>query len=173
MAPPTGQGPAVGGAVTDLATVAPADARPNLSIVRPRRRLRPGLIGTVVICLVFGTLFVLAAMQAVLVQGQLRLDRVHHDIETRQEALDKLATEVATLEAPDRIQRAATEFGMVQPPDVVFLAPTTVDVLPPDPAPVDGATAPGAEAGTATPPATASASTATTATTPAATGAGA
>jgi hypothetical protein len=164
MAPPTGQVPAVGGSVRELAPAmaAPAPSRPNLSLVGPRRRLRPGLIGTVVFGLVFGTLFVLAAMQAVLVQGQLRLDRVHHDIETRQDRLDKLATEVATLEAPDRIQRAATEFGMVQPPDVVFLAPTTVDVLPPDPAAADQA-----QASVTTPP-----SDATPTTLPAASGAG-
>ncbi len=150
MAPPTGQVPAVATVPGDVVELAPG-RRPTLELVRPQRRLRPGLIGTVVICLVFGTLFVLAAMQAILVQGQLRLDRAHQDIEARQEVLDKLATEVATLEAPARIQRVAADFGMVQPPDVVFLAPTTVEPLPPAETPAPDATAAPAEDGSVTP----------------------
>jgi hypothetical protein len=146
MAPPTGQVPAVVEATPGVDGAGAGARRPNLSLVRPPRRLRPGLIGTIVISLLFGTLFVLAAMQAILVQGQLRLDRVHTDIEARQETVDKLATEVATLEAPARIQQAAVEFGMVQPPDVVFLAPTTVDPLPPEAAPAADPAAPASDA---------------------------
>lgn len=130
MAPPTGQVPAVAAAAAPNANPT-AQQRARLEVVRPPRRVRSGLIGTVVICLTFATLFVLAAMQAVLVAGQLRLDRAHSAIAERQASIDKLMTEVAELEAPDRIQAEAVEFGLVQPPEVVFLAPGNAPVLAP------------------------------------------
>lgn len=105
-------------------------SRPDLRIVRPRHRLRPGLLGTVVVSIVFVTLFVLAAMQAVLVQGQLRLDELNGGLADRQVILDKLQLRVDTLEAPDRLAREAAGLGMVEAPEVVFLYAKPLAVAP-------------------------------------------
>lgn len=129
MAPPTGQVPAVAVAPAPEADRGPR--RPNLEVVRPSRRSRSGMIGTVIISLTFVTLFVLAAMQAVLVAGQMRLDKANAAIAQRQATIDKLLTDVAEGEAPDRIQAEAAKLGLVQPPEVVFLKPDTAPVLAP------------------------------------------
>ena len=103
--------------------------RARLRIVREASRLRPGPAGTVVITLVFGTLFVLAFLQAVLVQGQLELDQLdrqigHGEIERKHREIA-----AATAGAPERIQDAATANGLVNPPEVVFLARANVEPL--------------------------------------------
>ena len=83
--------------------------------------MRPGLLGTVAISGAFIALFVLAALQAALVQGQLRLDRLHADVNSQEEARDRLALQVNSLESPERLADAARGQGMVPAPDVVFL----------------------------------------------------
>jgi hypothetical protein len=124
MAPPPGPG-----AVVD----APAPrreggvARPALQLVREAGRLRPGILGTLIISMVFGTLFVLAVLQAVLVQGQLELDRLDRDIRELTAEKAKREVDVATAESPDRIQAAAAANGLVSPPEVVFLARASLD----------------------------------------------
>lgn len=106
-----------------------AASRPRLQLVRNVTKLRPGLIGTVVISLVFSTLFVLAVLQAVLVQGQLHLDQLDQQIKDRTAEKARREVEVATAESPDRIQEAAAANGLVAPPDVVFLERASVQAL--------------------------------------------
>lgn len=141
MAPPTGPG-AVVTRDAPRTTRAPRP-RPRLELVRPTRRLRPGLIGTAALTLLFSTLFVLAAMQAVLVQGQLRLDQLDRDIKARQAEVAKLSNDVATMQAPEHVQRAAADHGLVDPPDVVFLEPATVAPLDPPSSPTGRGTVEG------------------------------
>jgi hypothetical protein len=103
--------------------------RPRLRLVRHAGRLRPGLIGTVTITLVFSTLFVLAVLQAVLVQGQLRLDQLDREIARQEAERARFEIDVAGAEAPERIQQAAMDNGLVSPPDVVFLERASVTPL--------------------------------------------
>ena len=158
MAPPTGPGAAaVGDAIRSVIELAPASPRqrpPQLShrpaqpatAARPHRH-RGDL-------LVFGTLFVLAAMQAGAGPGPA-------PARPRSTTTSRPARRPSTswpprsprCEAPDRIQRAAAEFGMVQPPDVVFLAPTAVESSRPI-RPRPRAAPSTADAGTADAPAT-------------------
>ncbi|MCC6437284.1 MAG: hypothetical protein IT196_19805 [Acidimicrobiales bacterium] len=139
-----------------------APQQPRLRLVREAGRLRPGLVGTVVITLVFSTLFVLAFMQAVLVQGQLHLDQLDRQIAQKEQERARHQIEVATAEAPERIQAAAAANGLVSPPDVVFLeraAVTPVEVPPPAATPATPADAAAIEQAAA-PAATVSAATA-------------
>ncbi len=129
MAPPSGRSTAVARAPRREAS----PPRPRLRVVREASRLRPGLIGTVVITLVFSTLFVLAFMQAVLVQGQLHLDQLDRQITQRETERAKFRIEVATAEAPERIQAAAAANGLVSPPDVVFVEPAKASPIEPPP----------------------------------------
>ncbi|MPY96250.1 MAG: hypothetical protein GEV08_25260 [Acidimicrobiia bacterium] len=117
---------------------APA-AEPHLRLVRRQRRARTRLVGSAALGVIFALLFVLAALQAVLVQGQLELDRLDRDMQAREVTRDKLALEVATLESPSRIETTARQLGMVDPPDVVFLE------APSSPALTSTAAAPGAD----------------------------
>ncbi len=102
-------------------------SRPALQLVRDGRRLRPGPLGTVLISVVFITLFVLAFLQAVLVQGQLGLDTLDRRISDLEVQRARLQVDVATAESPLRIQAAAAEHGLVGPPEVVFLARADVE----------------------------------------------
>ncbi len=121
-----------------------ADDEPHLRLVRAQRRARTRLLGGAAVTVVFVMLFGVAALQAVLVQGQLRLDQLDRDMTGDVEAREQLQLQVATLEAPSRIEETARQLGMVPPPEVVFLeAPsgpvaspsTSVAVAPPpDPA---------------------------------------
>lgn len=106
-----------------------APSRPRLQLVRQVGGLRPGIVGTVVISLVFSTLFVLAVLQAVLVQGQLKLDQLDREIRQRETERSRREVEVATAESPDRIQAEAVNHGLVTPPDVVFLERATVEAI--------------------------------------------
>ena len=83
--------------------------------------MRTGLLGGLLVSIVFVTLFLLAAMQAVLVQGQLRLDQLQGDLAQREQDRDRLELQVNTLESPDRLAQAATALGMVPAPQVLFL----------------------------------------------------
>jgi hypothetical protein len=99
----------------------------------------------------FVALFVVAAMQAVLVQGQLRLDALQRDIGARDTAKGRLQVKIDLLESPDRLAREAKALGMVTPPEVIFLyapppsasssaaaAGTTTSVVPSPPAAARG-----------------------------------
>lgn len=123
----TGNG--TGAAVRTRPQQKAAPSRPRLHLVRQVGGLRPGIVGTVVISLVFSTLFVLAVLQAVLVQGQLKLDQLDREIRQRETERSRREVEVATAESPDRIQAEAVNHGLVTPPDVVFLERATVEAI--------------------------------------------
>jgi hypothetical protein len=88
------------------------------------------VLGTVTVTIFFSALFSLAVLQAVRVQGQLRLDRLDRDLRERKALEAHREVQLAAAEAPDRIQAAAAEAGLVSPPEVVFLARATVQPLP-------------------------------------------
>ena len=122
MTPPAAHAKALKTAVPK----AEAEPKNHLRVVRGPE-IRRGVLGTLLLTVLFLTLSAIAAMQAVLVQGQMKLDAVSRTISTREKERELVALVVAEREAPDRIQRAAAELGLVQPPNVVFLqaVPTT------------------------------------------------
>ena len=112
---------------------APRHVRPHLELVqppKPRRRLRTGPTFALGAMIAFAIAFAVVALQVVLVQGQQRLDEVHDDIADQTDAYNQLRLDVAELEAPARIVSAATELGLVPPPEVVYLTPDGAITIP-------------------------------------------
>jgi cell division protein FtsL len=107
---------------------------PDLQIVpRPRRRLRTGptivLGGLIVFVVAFG----LVVAQALLVQGQTRLDDLQVRINAANRRQQELRLQVAELESPARIVEVATrDLGMVPPPGVTYLTPSGAVTVPED-----------------------------------------
>jgi cell division protein FtsL len=101
------------------------EPRPDLRLVSvPRRRLRVGLLSSVLIVTFFVGLFALAAMHSLVVQAQFELDRIDEQVATRQNQIDARRVEVAEMESPAAIVEAADGLGMVAPDDVVYLRPS-------------------------------------------------
>jgi cell division protein FtsL len=120
---------------------------PHLELVGPpasRRRLRTGPTFALGAVLAFAIAFAVVALQVVLVQGQQRLDQVNTEIAEQTDAYHQLRSDVAELEAPARIVAAATELGLVPPPEVVYLTPDGAITVP---ATATGPTDPGSGTG--------------------------
>lgn len=131
---------------TSVAPVRPAGPRPERRpgrhlkpIERPSRPSRPSspfvgartrpaapvLVGT---GMVIVALFALAAMHALLIGGQIRLDDSQRAVASETEEIRALRLRVAELESPGRVLDAARErLGMVEPSEVGYLLPGTVD----------------------------------------------
>ena len=77
-------------------------------------RVSIGLVGTLAFIFVFGALFGLAAFHSVLVQNQLRLDRVSRDVEREQARYQDLRIEYGQAAAPFRVLAQAGARGMLQ-----------------------------------------------------------
>jgi cell division protein FtsL len=121
----------------------PRHARPHLQVVAPPKpayQLRTGPTVALGCVLAFVIAIAVVACQVLLVQGQQRLDAVHGEIAEQTDRYDELRLEVAELESPERIVAAATELGMVPPPEVTYLTPSGAVTLP------AGASAPGIDA---------------------------
>ncbi|MGE3619318.1 MAG: hypothetical protein AB7L84_02555 [Acidimicrobiia bacterium] len=105
---------------------APVEPPRHLRVVRAperARRLTPrtGVVATV---LVFLGLLALAVSQALLVQGQARLDELDRALAAERDEYQALRQQVADLESPRRIVDTATrDLGMVAPSDLVYLSP--------------------------------------------------
>ena len=125
----------------------PKETARHLRVVGPRER-SPRRIdaatGAALTVLLFLTLFALAVAHTVLVQGQMRLDRIDAQLTTEQARYQELRTAVAELESPGRIVSAAEDLGMVSPAGLVYLQPSSPD---PTTTPADGSTDAGAVAG--------------------------
>lgn len=120
---------------------------------RPLPTRRPGapvLVGTGIVIV---ALFALAAMHALLIGGQLRLDDAERAMASETEEIRKLRLRVAELESPGRVLEVARDrLGMVEPSEVGYLLPASVDTgddapirvapaeLPPPPEPEPVAT---------------------------------
>ena len=108
----------------------PADTRPSLRVVDPRRRTpadhrtRARVLGLLVIMVVAVALFGLVASHVALTQGQFRLDDMRDRADAEQARYERLRVQVAELESPGRIVAAAQErLGMVPPPGITYLSP--------------------------------------------------
>jgi len=76
----------------------------------------------------FATLLALAVAHTVLVEGQVRLDHLDSQLVEEQARYQQLRTDVAELESPTRIVKAAQDMGMVPPNGLVYLQPDAPDV---------------------------------------------
>jgi hypothetical protein len=118
----------------------PRHVRPHLELVeapKRRRRLRTGPTFALGAVLAFAIAFAVVALQVVLVQGQQRLDELHTDIAGETDTYNQLRLDVAELEAPARIVAAATQLGLVPPPEVVYLTPDGAITVPAGTSPTD------------------------------------
>lgn len=78
--------------------------------------------------MVIAALFALAAMHALLIGGQIRLDDSQRAVASETEEIRALRLRVAELESPGRVLDVARErLGMVEPGEVGYLLPGTVD----------------------------------------------
>ncbi|HEU5148924.1 MAG TPA: hypothetical protein VFU19_00415 [Iamia sp.] len=93
--------------------------RPDLRVVPPRRPTGAIVVASLVV--VFGVLLATAALNTMLVSGQRDLDRIEAQIREGQQRNQSLRLEVAELESPERIVRAAEAQGMVVPDEVTWL----------------------------------------------------
>jgi cell division protein FtsL len=123
-----------GAAVAPASVPAPRprpEARPDhLRVVAPADRARRGLTPAMAVLLtavLFATLFAVAVAHTVLVQGQVKLDRLDAQLTVEQARYQELRRDVAQLESPERIVGAAHEQGMVTPDDLVYLQPAALD----------------------------------------------
>lgn len=62
-------------------------------------------------------------MHTLVVQAQFEIDRIEQRMAERQGTLDDLRLQVATLESPANVTRAATELGLVTPTERLHLEP--------------------------------------------------
>jgi hypothetical protein len=110
---------------------APAVKRPPLRLVddarltAAQRQRRARLIVLVSAVLATGTLFLVAAFNAMLVTGQSRIDELQVQVQEAQAEYSANRLAVAKLEAPEHVVRVAQErLGMVPPPSVKYLTPS-------------------------------------------------
>jgi hypothetical protein len=104
------------------------DAPRHLRVVdEPARSLRTLPTFVLSVSLAFAIAFAVVACQVLLVQGQERLDTLHADIGDAGGRQQELRLEVAELESPARIVAAATELGLVTPPEVLYLTPAPAE----------------------------------------------
>lgn len=106
------------------------EARPDLHVVAPGRRLRTGPTVVLGVLIAFGIAFALVVAQTVLVQNQQLLDEVDASIAEATREQQELRLEVARLESPSRVVEAATALGMVPPDTVTYLTPSPTVTLP-------------------------------------------
>jgi cell division protein FtsL len=106
--------------------------RPPLRVVGPKERTpaararRMRALAVLMVGVVIAGLFGLVGMHVILAQEQFRLDRLETKATDEQATYDQLRLEVAQLESPERIVADAQQrLGMVQPPAVSYLAPST------------------------------------------------
>ena len=117
---------------------APADQGASLRVVDEAggQPLAVGLLGAFAFLSIFGALLGMVVFQTLLIQGQHDLDRLDRDLVVEQERLAELNLEVAQLESPERVLRAAaSRFGMIPPVERLPLDPVDPgslgDRLPP------------------------------------------
>lgn len=115
-------------------------------VERPRPKRSPAVPALVGVGIVITALLGLAVMHALLIGGQVRLDAMRSDVDSESEAIRRLELRVAELESPDRVLDVARDrLGMVQPTEVGYLLPASVEIPGAEPARVEAATAPAPE----------------------------
>ncbi len=105
-----------------LRTARPPQSRWARAAAAVRQGNLLGRIGTLTAGALFLGVFGVVVFQALLVQGQARLDHVNREIATQQQQAKQLHLQVAQLNSPERIVTyARNQLHMVDPGDVVYL----------------------------------------------------
>jgi len=86
-----------------------------------------GRVGTLTAIALFVAVFGVVIFQALLVQGQARLDHLDAQIAHEQQASKQLELRLAQLDSPARIVTSARALGMIDAGDVVYLQPAATD----------------------------------------------
>lgn len=116
----------------DLAIRIPAPAQGprrrggrHLKVVHASGRRRSAAL-PVVMCagVVIVFMFAVAAMHAMLIDGQIQLDEMRDEVASETATVERLRLEVAELEAPERILAVAKDrLGMQEPTDIGYVLP--------------------------------------------------
>lgn len=100
----------------------PGRPRLRLAEVAAERRSAAGVLGKVLLGLLFVAVFGVVVLQALLVQTQSRLDDLDGRIAAEHERADDLRLQLAELRSPARIVGEARDrLGMIQPEEVIYL----------------------------------------------------
>lgn len=94
-------------------------------VPRSRSAVRTRVASMFGLTLLFLILLACVAVHVSLVQGQQRIDHLNTQADRSQAVYDQLRLEVDQLQSPARIINSARTFGLVQPQDSTWLAPTT------------------------------------------------
>jgi hypothetical protein len=86
-----------------------------------------GRVGTLTAIALFVAVFGVVVFQALLVQGQARLDHLNAQITNEQQTSKQLELRLAQLDSPSRIVTSARALGMIDAGDVVYLQPAATD----------------------------------------------
>ena len=86
-----------------------------------------GRVGTLTAIALFVAVFGIVVFQALLVQGQARLDHLDAQIANEQQTSKQLELRIAQLDSPARIVTSARALGMIDAGDVVYLQPAGTD----------------------------------------------
>ena len=101
-----------------------APRRAPLQVVRPDTRIRTvGAIGTTVLLVGFATLFVLAAVHAMLVQGQAQIDAINAENVVLEIKVTRAVASLAAADSPEGLATQAAAAGLVESASLVMLAP--------------------------------------------------
>ncbi len=107
-----------------------APRRAPLQVVRPDTRIRTvGAIGSSVLLIGFATLFVLAAVHAMLVQGQAQIDTINAENAVLETELTKAVAALAAADSPEGLAMQAEAAGLVESASLVMLAPVVDGAL--------------------------------------------
>ena len=101
-----------------------APRRAPLQVVRPDTRIRTvGAIGSTLLLVVFVTLFVLAAIHAMLVQGQAQIDAINAENVVLESKVTRAVASLAAADSPEGLATQAAAAGLVESASLVMLAP--------------------------------------------------
>jgi len=109
-----------------------ARSAPELRVVTVEDRVRTvGAMGTIFVAIMLATLFAIAALHAVVVNTQARIDGINEEISTLEDELEVRVADEAWLDSPAGVHEAAQRAGLVEAADVVALAPVPEGQLAP------------------------------------------
>lgn len=101
----------------------------DFTVVRHNRRRRVvRWISTITMCAVALAFLGLVVFHTVIIQQQRSVDESRIGLNVLVEENIRLELELAQLEAPDRIVTAARSLGMVEAPQVIYLAPPSEEL---------------------------------------------
>lgn len=107
-----------------------APRRAPLQIVRPDTRIRTvGAIGSTVLLIGFATLFVLAAVHAMLVQGQAQIDAINGNNAVLEAEVTRAIASLAAADSPEGLATQAAVAGLVESASLVMLPPVAEGAL--------------------------------------------